>query len=94
MSKAPHDHFLQITAKQQSKRLNKYGTLWDRDLVSVVRIRESRYYRDFFLKKTYENFVGTLETGRVTRRGVRIERFDCIGYWNSKISSCAEHSGA
>ena len=46
MSKAPH--FLQITAKQQSKRLNKYGTLWDRDLVSVVRIRESRYYRGFF----------------------------------------------
>ena len=27
-----------------------------RDLVSVVRIRESAYYR-FFLKKIYENFV-------------------------------------
>ena len=54
MSKAPH--FLQITAKQQSKRLNKYGTLWDRDLVSVVRIRESRYYRGFFFKENIWEF--------------------------------------
>ena len=33
--------------------------------MSVVRIRESPYYRGFFfLKKIYENFVGTLETVR------------------------------
>ena len=41
--------------------------LWGRDLtdlVSVVRITESPYYRGFFLKKIYENFVGTLETVR------------------------------
>ena len=31
--------------------------------MSVVRIRESRYYV-FFLKKIYENFLGTLETVR------------------------------
>ena len=32
--------------------------------MSVVRIRESPYYsnRGSFLKKIYENFVGTLET--------------------------------
>ncbi len=30
-------------------------------LVSVVRIREGPYYRGFFLKKIYEDFVGTSE---------------------------------
>ena len=50
-------------------------TLWARDLVSFVRIRESPYYTGFFLKKIYENFVGTLET--VTNKGIRTERFDC-----------------
>ena len=39
-------------------------TLWCRDLVSVVRIRECPYYRVFFFKKINENFVGTLETVR------------------------------
>ena len=43
---------------------NKEFTLWGRDLVSVVCIRKSPYYRGFFLKKLYENFVGTLETVR------------------------------
>ena len=32
--------------------------------MSVVRIRESPYYRGVFLKKIYENFVGTLKTVR------------------------------
>ena len=32
--------------------------------MSVVRIRESPYYRVFFFKKIYKNFVGTLETAR------------------------------
>ena len=32
--------------------------------MSVVRIRESPHYRGVFLKKIYENFVGTLETVR------------------------------
>ena len=39
-------------------------TLWGRDLVSVVRIRESLYYGGVFLNKIYENFVGTLENFR------------------------------
>ena len=33
-------------------------------VVSGVRIRESPYYRGFFLKKIDANFVGTLETVR------------------------------
>ena len=37
-------------------------TLWGQDLLSVVRIREGPYFRGSFLKKIYENFVGTLET--------------------------------
>ena len=44
-----------------------YILLLGRDLMSVFRIRESRYYRlTFFIiiKKIYENFVGTLETVR------------------------------
>ena len=35
------------------------------DLVSVVRIGESPYYGVFFLKKIYENFIGTVETVRI-----------------------------
>ena len=47
------------------KRLSLYEfTLWGQDLESVVCIRESPYYRGSFLKKIYENFVGTLETVR------------------------------
>ena len=48
------------------KRLGLYKfTLWGRYLVSVVLIKENPYYRGFFfLKKIYENFVGTLETVR------------------------------
>ena len=33
--------------------------------MSVVRIRESPYYKEFFLKKISENFVGTLGTVRI-----------------------------
>ena len=43
----------------------------------VVRIRESPYYRGFFLMKIYGNFVGTLETVR-NREVSALERFDCI----------------
>ena len=47
------------------KRSSLYEfTLWGQDLESVVRIRESPYFRGSFLKKRYENFVGTLETDR------------------------------
>ena len=54
-----------ITTASVIKRLSLYEfTLWGQDLVSVVRIRESPYYRGSFLKKIYENFVGTLETVR------------------------------
>ena len=42
----------------------------------VVRIRESPYYRGFFLMKIYGNFVGTLETVR-NREVSALERFDC-----------------
>ena len=53
------------------KRLSLFEfTLWGRDLVSVVRIRESPYYGGFFLMKIYGDFVGTLET--VRNRGIRI----------------------
>ena len=41
--------------------------------MSVVRVRESPYYRGFFCKKIYENFVGTLET--VRNREVRLYFF-------------------
>ena len=59
-----------ITAVSVIKRLSLYEfTLWGRDLVSVVRIRESPYYRGF-LMKIYGNYVGTLET--VRNRGVRV----------------------
>ena len=52
-----------ITVVSVIKRLSLYEiTLWGRDFVSVVRIRESRYYGVFFFKKTHENFVRTLET--------------------------------
>ena len=49
--------------------------------MSVVRVRESPYYRGFFLKKIYENFVGTLET--VRNREVSVPRgstvfFPCV----------------
>ena len=43
------------------KSLSLYEfTFWGRDVVSVVRIRESPCHR----KKTYDNFVETLETVR------------------------------
>ena len=38
--------------------------------MSVVRIRESLYYRGFFFKRIYENFVGTLETASNTEVSV------------------------
>ena len=41
--------------------------------MSVVRIRESLYYRGFFFsKKICENFVGTLETAH--KREVSVSR--------------------
>ena len=38
--------------------------------MSGVRIRESPYYRGFFLKKIDENFVETLETVKGLNPGV------------------------
>ena len=38
--------------------------------MSGVRIRDSPYYRGFFLKKIDENFVGTLETVKGLNPGV------------------------
>ena len=53
-----------ITAVSVIKRLSLYKfILWGRDLVSVVRIRESPYYRGFFKENIWQ-FVGTLETVR------------------------------
>ena len=49
---------------QQRGEVYMNFTLWGRDLVSVVRIRESLYYGGVFLNKIYENFVGTLENVR------------------------------
>ena len=52
-----------ISAVSLIERLSlKEFTLWGRDLVSVVHIRENLYYSFFFLQKIYENFVGTLQT--------------------------------
>ena len=46
------------------KKFNLYEfTLWGQDLVFIVRIRESPYYRGFFYRK-YMSFVGPLETVR------------------------------
>ena len=47
-------------------------------IVSVVRIRESRYYGGFFLKKISENFVGTLETVRI--REVSVPRGSTVSF--------------
>ena len=66
-----------ITAVSVIKRLSLYEfTLWGRDLVSVVRITESPYYSDFFLKKIYENFFATLET--VRNRVVSVPRGSAV----------------
>ena len=63
--------WLLITAVSIIKRLSLYEfTLWGGDLVSVVRIRESPYYRVFFFKKLYENFVAALETVRYREASV------------------------
>ena len=73
-----------ITAASVIKRLRLYEftTLRGRDFVFVVRIRESRYYGGFFLKKIYENMSGHWKLSVIERspyqRGVRTERFDCI----------------
>ena len=41
-----------ITVVSVIKRLSLYEiTLWGRDFMSVVRIRESRYYGGFFVRK-------------------------------------------
>ena len=68
-----------ITAVYVIKRLSLYVnvfTLCGRDLVSVVRIRESPYYRVCFSRKISENFVGALEAVRNREncpyRGVRL----------------------
>ena len=63
------------------KRLSLYEfTLWGRDLVSVVRQRESVLWR-FFLMKIRGNFVMSLET--VRNRGVRIGEVQL--YFNSVL---------
>ena len=51
------DHRLSVI-----RRLSLYEfTLWGRDLMSIVRIRE---IIEVYFKEKYENFVGTLETVR------------------------------
>ena len=67
-------------ARNILKRLSLYEfTLWGRDLVFVIRIRESPHYKGFFLKKIYENFVGTLET--VRNREVSVPRGSTVQYY-------------
>ena len=77
------DHL--ITAVSVIKRLSLYEfTLWGRNLVSVVRIRESPYYRGFFKEKIYENFIGiTLETVRI--REVSVPRGSTVIVLFSKV---------
>ena len=55
-------------------------TLWGQDLVSIVGIGESPYYRGFFLKKIYDNFVWTLETVRNREVSVPIGSSVCQSY--------------
>ena len=59
-------------------------SLWGRDFVSVVHIRESLFYRGFFLQKILnENFFGTLET--VRNAEVSVRRGSTL---SSKIHTC------
>ena len=58
----------QITAVSVIKRLGLYEfTPWSRDLVSVVRIRESPYYRGFFKIKYTRIFSGRWEVSVLER---------------------------
>ena len=55
------------------KRISSHEfTLWGRDLVSLSVLERVRITEVFFLKKIYENFVGTLET--VHNREVSVPR--------------------
>ena len=57
-----------ITAVSVIKRLGLYEfTLWSRDLVSVVRIRESLYYRGFFKRKYMRILSGHWEVSVLER---------------------------
>ena len=62
-------HLFHVTPSNFSRRNLRSEALVYKsylDLVSVVRIRESPYYEVFFfLKKIYENFIGTVETVRI-----------------------------
>ena len=62
-------HLFHVTPSNFSRRILRSEALVYKsylDLVSVVRIRESPYYEVFFfLKKIYENFIGTVETVRI-----------------------------
>ena len=62
------------------KRLNLYEfTLWGRDLVSVVRIRESPYYRFFFLRKYMRILSGHyLEAVRIREVSVPRGKYNTI----------------
>ena len=67
----------QITAVSVINRLGSYEfTPWSLDLVSVVRIRESPYYRGFFKIKYTRIFSGHWEVSALER--CRTERFDCV----------------
>ena len=86
-----------ITAVSVVKRLGLYKfSLWGRYLVSVVLIKENPYYRGFFfLKKIYENFVGTMETVRNIEvsvpRGSTVVYFLQINWnWNTCYQSTSD----
>ena len=72
-----HHHL--ITTVFVIKRLSLYEfTLWGRDLVSVVHIRESLLWTFCLKENIYDNFVGTLET--VHNRAVSIARGSTVPY--------------
>ena len=84
-------------ARNNLNRLSLYEfTLWGRDLVSVIRIRESPHYKGFFLKQIYENFVGTLETVRNRQvsvpRGSTVQNYCLHSYKNVVFPAQAEYS--
>ena len=60
-------HLITIVSVIKRLSLSEF-TLWGRDLLSVVRIRESPYYRGFFFKENIGEFFRDMETVRNIER--------------------------
>ena len=60
-------HLITIVSVIKRLSLSEF-TLWGRDLLSVVRIRESPYYRGFFFKENIGEIFRDMETVRNIER--------------------------